>query len=235
MRLVIIETGEPPAGLLNSHGSYPAMFERMLRGRSPRFEFFTIPVFRSAKLPGLDAFDGALITGSPAGVYESHVWIKPLEDFIRLTAAAGKPQTGICFGHQIMAQALGGRVEKSARGWGIGVHRYELLDHTEWMRPEMSEVACVVSHQDQVTAAPPGARILAASEFNPIGVLSYAQGPAVSFQMHPEFEHDFASDLVRARRERLPRELTDRALETLRGRSDRGVIADWIVNFYLSR
>jgi len=234
VRIAIIETGAPPADLERRHGAYPAMMERMLAPSTPGVSFFSARVFDGAAPPPLSAFDALLITGSPAGVYEDHGWIAPLEDLIRASAAAGKKQVGICFGHQIMAQAFGGDVVKTDRGWGVGVHQYAVESAQEWMRPFQNRLACVVSHQDQVLRAPDGARRLAGSGFCPNGVLSYAQGPAISFQMHPEFDHAFAGDLLRAREGRISAGLIDEARASLSQPSDRHVIAKWIAAFYQS-
>lgn len=232
MRIAIIETGAPPDQLDGRHPTYPKMMERLLSPLAPHLSFTTWPTFRDGSLPSPADFDGMLIMGSPAGVYEDHSWIAPLEDLIRDAAAAGKPQVGICFGHQLMAQAFGGEVRKSDKGWGVGVHHYDVTADAEWMTPQQGKIACAVSHQDQVTLAPPGAKTLAASGFCEYGALSYAQGPAISFQMHPEFEHDYAADLIGIRRNRFGEALSEEGLATLKKRSDRGVIAQWIVNFF---
>jgi len=184
-------------------------------------------------MPKLAEFDGLLITGSPAGVYEEHDWIEPCAALVRETVKAGKPQVGICFGHQLMAQALGGRAEKSDRGWGVGVHDYKISGEADWMSPPSNRMACAVSHQDQVTAAPPGARILGGSDFCPIGVLEYAQGPAISFQPHPEFSHDYGETLLRFRKDRIPAERADPGIASYKNRSDRELMGKWIVNFFL--
>ncbi|MEQ8934607.1 MAG: type 1 glutamine amidotransferase, partial [Amphiplicatus sp.] len=116
MQIRILETGEPPETLKSRFGDYPSMFERLLSPFTDRFSFSTTAAHKGAAMPKLSEFDVLLITGSPAGVYEDHAWIAPLEDLIRASAAAGKKQVGICFGHQIMAQAFGGEVQKSDRG-----------------------------------------------------------------------------------------------------------------------
>lgn len=232
MHIAIIETGIPPEPLKDRHGDYPAMMARMLAPIAPGFRFSTARVCRGDPLPGVADFDGLLITGSAAGVYEEHAWIAPLEELVRDTAKAGKPQVGICFGHQLMAQAFGGKVEKSDKGWGVGVHRYRVNGRAEWMTPELSQIACTVSHQDQVVEAPSGAEVLAGSEFCPIGAIAYAQGRTISFQMHPEFEHAYASELLRLRADRIARPLVDQGLESLNQQSDRRRLAEWIVNFF---
>ena len=235
MHIAIIETGAPPEALLAKHPTYPAMMQRLIAPLAPHFSFSTHRVFDGGRVPRPGEFDGLVIMGSAAGVYEDHPWITPLEDLIRAAAAADKPQVGVCFGHQLMAQAFGGKVEKSDKGWGIGVHRYHVAGSEGWMKPAPTKIACAVSHQDQVIAPPPGARTLAASPFCPHAVLSYAQGPAISFQMHPEFDHQYAADLIGVRRNRYGEAMADAALSSLNERSDRDLLAQWMVNFFDSR
>lgn len=229
MKIAIIETGAPPQSLRAKHPGYPAMFERLLGPLAPRTSFSTLSV---DALPSISAFDGLLLTGSPAGVYEGHDWIAPLEALIRAAAEAKKPTVGVCFGHQIMAQAFGGEVRKSDKGWGVGLHDYEVFAPDPWMSPASSRIACVVSHQDQVLAPPKSARRLAGSAFCEYAILAYDHAPAISFQMHPEFDHAFAADLYRARQERIGETLAADALSSLRRRSDRELIGQWIANFY---
>ncbi len=233
MRLLILETGVAPSPLDKTYGSYGEMFERMLSSAG-EFHCTSFKIYEDAAPPPINEFDGLLITGSPAGVYEDRQWIPVSEDIVRNAAQMGKPQVGICFGHQLMAQAFGGRVEKSDKGWGVGVHRYDVLEGAHWMTPSLKEISCAVTHQDQVMEAPAGAKRLAGSDFCEYGALSYAQGPAISFQMHPEFGHDFAEDLLRSRLKRMPQETSEIALASLKGRSDRDAIARWIGEFFKS-
>lgn len=232
MHIRILETGAPPESLKSQFGDYRAMFERLLGPDGPDFSFSSSAAFEGAPPPPLAEFDGLLISGSPAGVYEGHAWIKPAEDLVRRAAAAGKPVVGICFGHQLMAQAFGGQVEKSHKGWGVGVHAYNVIGDAPWMAPRQLRVACMAFHQDQVVAPPEGAETIAASEFCPHAILKYAQGPAISFQSHPEFTHEYAEALLRMRRDRVPAERVEDALRSLDGRSDRGLMARWIDNFF---
>lgn len=235
MHILILETGEPPAPLNTRFSNYPAMFERILAPLSPHLTFSAIAAQKEPLPQQPDGFDGLLITGSPAGVYDGHDWIAESERFTRAAVEAGKPTVGICFGHQLLAQAFGGKVEKSERGWGVGVHNYELTGSADWMSEAPQRLSCVVSHQDQVIDTPEGARVLASSAFCPNAAIEYAQGPAISFQPHPEFPHEFAEALMLARRDRIPADRVETGLASLKTKSDRDLIGRWMTDFFLSR
>src|SRR5690242_8411872 len=127
MNLAILETGRPPGSLAEEFGDYPAMFTRML-GHGFKTESFDVS---AGHLPDRAAHHAYLITGSPAGVYDRLPWIEPLQQFIR--AVDGAKMVGICFGHQVMAEALGGHVEKSEKGWGAGLHTYTIVRSEPWI------------------------------------------------------------------------------------------------------
>ena len=119
MKLGILQTGLPPEELIEKHGTYADAFTRLLANRGFEFESWAV---LEGKLPdNPEDADGWLITGSKFGAYEEHQWIAPLEDFLRSTYQQSIPIVGICFGHQILAQALGGKVEKYSGGWSIAV------------------------------------------------------------------------------------------------------------------
>ena len=223
----ILETGVPPIALADRFGRYDAMVRRML-GEGLAFRTYAVA---AGELPGRpEDHDGYVITGSSAGVYDDLPWIAPLEGFIR--AAHGRAAlVGLCFGHQVMAEALGGRVEKSHKGWGLGLHEYDVAAVQPWM-DGTRRIAVAASHQDQVVAAPPGADVLCASAFTPNAGLAYAGGRAISFQFHPEFERGMAEALVELRRDRLPDPAeADRMLASLARPSDAARVAGWIRRF----
>lgn len=227
--VALIECGAPPATLIARHGDYPAMFRRLLG------EGFETRTFRAqaGELPDPRAFDAALITGSPSGVYDDDPWIGTLLDWIQ----RAKGQTGligVCFGHQAMAQALGGRVEKSDKGWGVGLHRYDVVSAEPWMTPARESVAIPVSHQDQVVGKPVDARVILRSAFTPFAGLAW-DADAVSLQGHPEFTPDFAGALADGRRGRIGDAIVDSALQSLTRPNDTGEVGQWLRGFAAGR
>lgn len=231
MRITILEAGRPPEPLRAEWPSYPAMFERLLAGHG--FTFEAVAAVDGAALPDPAACEGVLITGSPAGVYDGHGWIAPLEEFVRQAAAAGVAQVGICFGHQLMAQAFGGVVEKSGKGWGIGRHAYAVAATEPWMAPAAGAFSLAASHQDQVITPPPGARVLAHNPHTDYAALSYPEANAISFQGHPEMSAAFTKALIESRRgARIPEALADQAVESLRAPLDSALVAAWMAGFF---
>ncbi|MCI4644964.1 MAG: glutamine amidotransferase [Hyphomonadaceae bacterium] len=234
MKITIIETGRPMAPLRDRFPNYPAMFEALISCADDGFSYETVALLDGAPLPDPETLDAVLITGSPAGVYDPEPWMPMLMDFIRWCAAKSVPQVGICFGHQAMAQALGGQVVKSPKGWGLGRHTYDVAARQSWMGEEAPETfALAVSHQDQVIAPPPGAIVTAASDFCVFAGLAYAQGPAISFQGHPEFSDAFSAALYENRRhDPLTDDQVDTAVASLEQPEDNDLLAQWIAAFY---
>ena len=222
MKLAILETGVPPGDLGTNFGDYPAMFARLL---GDGFEIDTFDV-QAGMLPKANGHDAFLITGSPAGVYDPYPWIAPLMDFIRSADAA--KMFGVCFGHQVMAEALGGHVEKSEKGWGAGLQYYEVVDRQPWMNGEQT-IAIPASHQDQVIVQPPGTDITVRSEFTPYAGLAWSDRPAISFQFHPEFSPAFAKALIEQRYDRVNN--PDQAIASLDSPNDTAKVGAWIRNF----
>jgi GMP synthase-like glutamine amidotransferase len=222
MKLAILETGRPPAPLAEQFGDYPSMFERML-GSGFEIESFDVA---SGELPEPAAHSAYLITGSPAGVYEPLPWIAPLCEFIRSTDQA--KMVGICFGHQVMAEALGGKVEKSDKGWGAGLHRYSIVHREPWL-DGAAQIAIPASHQDQVVIQPPHTEIVARSSFTPYAGLAWTDRPAISFQFHPEFSPAFAKALIEKRYDVVPD--PDAAIASLDAPNDNERVAAWIRRF----
>ena len=219
MRIGILKCGQSPEIIRAELGDYDQMFERLLAGRGFDFDSYQV---EAMKFPD-DIHDagGWLLTGSRHGAYEDHAFIPPLEDFIRRAYAAGVPLVGICFGHQIIAQALGGKVEKYAGGWAIGPQDYDFGGQT---------VTLNAWHQDQVTTLPEGAEIVARNGFCENAALLYADR-AFTVQAHPEFRDDFIAGLIGHRGGSVPAELIEAARARM-GSADASTVADRIEAFF---
>jgi len=196
MKLTLLQIYETPFDLSDRYERYPPHFQDLFGKIRADFSYETIYVLDGDPLPNPAGLEGIIIMGSSFGVYDDPEWMEPLRDFIRKAYAANTPMLGICFGHQIMADALGGEVRKSDKGWGLGHHRYELTQKPDFMKDAPDVISLSASHQDQVITPPETATTFLASEFCPHGGLIYDNGKAMSLQAHPEFERDFSKDLL---------------------------------------
>jgi len=234
MKLTIIQAGEVPPPLRADFGSYPPMYMRMFDEAGFGFAYDTVPIHDGAEFPDPEKLEAIVITGSSAGVYEDHAWLSPLRAFIRGAYAANTPMLGICFGHQIMADALGGDVRKSEKGWGLGRHTYNVKDRPAFLATDLPALSIACSHQDQVIVPPREAEVYLASDFTPNAGLAYRNGRALSMQPHPEFLDDYVLALAELRRGRAPDEVVDKAVASMASPSHSKDMAVWLGNF-LSR
>jgi GMP synthase-like glutamine amidotransferase len=229
MKLGILKTGRPPKPAIARFGTYPDMFMELLRRDAYAWRTYDVD---GGELPTSPTeCDGYIITGSSAGVYDPEPWIAPAMDFLR--AAKGQAAlVGVCFGHQLMAQAFGGQVVKSPKGWGVGEHVYELMRPEPWIGEAVLRVRLPASHQDQVVEKPPGAEVVFASEFTPYAALAWPQARAISMQPHPEFDPAYAMSLIEHRRGgTYPDAQADAAIASYSGADDRMRVGGWIKTF----
>lgn len=181
--------------------------------------------------PAVDACNAYLITGSPKGVYDDEPWIAQLGDFIRAAYVARRKLVGICFGHQMLAQALGGHAAKSEKGWGVGLHQVEIRQFQPWMEPALSRGAFYYCHQDQVMQLPVEAELVAGNNFCPNGMFVIGE-QVLGLQAHPEFSEGVVVKAIDWVTETATDVNIAEAKATLsKGQPDNAIMAQWIVNF----
>lgn len=220
MKIGILQTGHAPEEVLGTIGDYDAMFRRLLDGNG--FDFVTFNVVDMEFPPDATACDGWIVTGSKHGAYEDHPFIPPLEALIREIYAADRPMLGICFGHQIIAQTMGGKVEKFKGGWIVGRRDYAYRGQS---------LALNAWHQDQVVVAPPQAEIIGTSEASDHAALVY--GDRIwTIQPHPEFGADMVDALATHRGPGVvPEPLLEAARDALNTPTQQNIIAADMVAF----
>ena len=199
--LLVADTVDKP--FKDRFGDYSDMIRKMFaRAGVNRYEFKSYEVFRQEYPENIDECEAFVISGSRLSCYDKVPWIERLLDYVLTLHRHRKKTVGICFGHQCMATALGGRVEKSHRGWGVGVHKYDILDRKAFPTLDGSPVQLQCSHQDQVVKIPTGAERILESEFCPNAGMR-VENHFISIQPHPEFCSDFAEYLLRSREDEL--------------------------------
>ena len=198
MKIGILEAGHPPDSLRKDFGSYGEMFIALLDGYNFSFQLYDV---ENMKFPNsINEADGWLITGSKHGVYEAHQFIKPLEIFIQKIYAKNIPLVGICFGHQLIIQAVNGLVEKYSEGWSTGIKPVKFNIRKPWLPKFHDQIRLISFHQDQVIKIPNFVEHLAETDFCKYYALSI-DDYIFTIQGHPEFSNTYALDLLEIKRE----------------------------------
>ncbi|GGM16186.1 amidotransferase [Pseudomonas asuensis] len=230
VRICILETDILVPELAELYEGYGAMFIRLF-AQVPEPVECTVFNVVEGDYPSDDMqFDAYLVTGSKADSFADDPWILRLKTYVQERYARGDKLLGICFGHQLLALALGGIAERAKTGWGLGVQRFEVAQGFSWQNPPLQEVTLIVSHQDQVTALPPTAQCLAYSRYCPNA--AFVVGDQVlCFQGHPEFVADYANRLLIRRQSAFSAEQYETAVASLEQPHQGELIAQWMVNF----
>ncbi len=233
--IAILATDEVREEYIDRHGDYPDMFRTLLeRAAADR----PVPIdlklttydARISDFPEPEAHPAYLITGSKLSVYDDEAWIGVLVEFLEEVLRVGGKVVGICFGHQLMAHFFGGRTEPAARGWAVGVQENRTVSREHWMGDGDDRLNLLASHKDQVSQMPDGAKLIATSDFCPVG--GFVIGDKVlTLQGHPEFEKAYSRDLMVMRRETIGEEVFELGVASLERETDDDKVGHWIIDF----
>jgi GMP synthase-like glutamine amidotransferase len=215
-------------------GDYREMFAALFHRHAPQITLPHFDVCNGEFPSSLDSCDAYLATGSRFSAYEDVDWIHELKNFVRRIHETKKPFVGVCFGHQIMAEALGGKVTRADVGWGVGVHSVEVIRPESWMRPEQSSCGLQYMHQDQVERMPEDGVVIGRSDHCPVAMFRVGDS-MLGIQAHPEFPKAYSKALLSDRIERIGAERANTALTSLDQPTDESVAAKWIVEFLEGR
>jgi GMP synthase-like glutamine amidotransferase len=231
LRIGLLMVGHVDAKSVHVAGDYPELFAHLLRDQDLELARYDLDEGRFPD--SVDECDGWLCGPSRSSAYDPLPWRSDAEELLRRIVATERPYVGICFGHQLLAQALGAPVERAPDGWQVGVHDYALVGHHAWMDPAPASIALIASHQDQVTALPDGATLLAREADGGCPVAGFTVGArAWTLQPHPEFVPALADHLLAGRVDLIGAERVATARETLSRPGDQPTVARWTGRFF---
>ncbi len=244
-RIAILLTNDDDSAFARAFPNDGEKVAQLLQPLRPRWQFSVVRVIDGELPASVDAFDGYVITGSPASVNDNALpWLAGLLDFIRRLHATQRPTIGLCFGHQAIARALGGQVQRNPQGWCLGLHTTRWSQSLPWMTPQQPSMSLLAAHNEQVTQVPPGAQVLSGSAFSRVGAFALGRH-IVTTQYHPEMSPRFMQALLRhldplaARGEVIDAATLNAAHASLAGidpvqerpLDDARVLAQWMVQF----
>lgn len=227
-RVGLLLVGHIDAGSLHIGGDYPELYADILAPHN--IELTTYRCDEGQMPSSLSEQDAWLCSPSRLSVYDDIDWLRDVEQLLRDMVATETPYVGICFGHQLMAQALGAAVAKADYGWGIGAKHYDIVDQQPWM-DSSDQIVLAASHQDQVQSLPNGARLLATADYCPVGGMLIGER-AWTLQVHPEFSPALADSLLATRLALFGETKANAARDTLSEPLQQDRIAGWISNFF---
>lgn len=195
---VVLVAGEPIPRVRAVRGSYADMIRAA--GREPSSAgWLDVDLRDGSPLPDRGAIAGVVVTGSSASVTERAPWMLRVEEYLRGLVERRVPTFGICFGHQLLGQALGGEVVKNPRGREIGTVELDVVGEDPLLDDAPAHFSVNATHVDTVGTLPPGARLLARTEREPHAMVRFGEA-AWGVQFHPEMDADVVRNYLSERR-----------------------------------
>lgn len=235
MRIGILQCDDVRSSLSPEFGEYPDMIAACLSQQHESFEFHTYPAHHGVLPESIEECDAYILTGSRHSVFDTDVlWVNGLTNFVVQLNKAEIKTIGICFGHQLIAEVMGGKVERADCGWLVGVHKTLVSQPKSYMKPSQSSFNVAMMCEDQVQKISKEATILASSKQCEYAMLQYGDH-MLSIQGHPEFSQGFAKSLLNIRQEELPSKRYQRGSESFsKHRLDSDLVFSWFAHFLLS-
>ena len=231
LRLGLLRCDDPAPELRSICGTYSDMFAEVIARVDPSVQMDTFSLPDDEWPDNLDAYDGWMTTGTRASVCDDAAWISRFADFVRQLHAERRKMFGVCFGHQMIAHALGGTVQRASHGWTVGVNVWKIHERRPWMDPPADEIRLIHSHQDQVLTLPPDGVVLAGADRCPIAMLAVGEH-LVGLQGHPEFQPEFVGPLYESRTELLGADAVAEAQASLSAPCNQELVAGWMLRFF---
>ncbi|MEZ8143305.1 glutamine amidotransferase [Enterovibrio sp. FF113] len=225
MKLGILLCDDHYPESIPTYGHYDDAFKRLFQDSAIN-SYSTFRCFEEEYPNSPDDCDIWLVTGSKWGVYDPDSWIKAVSEFVRRCDEAKRPLLGVCFGHQLIHQALGGRADKSNKGWGMGVYPIESMNRDQGSMSSLpTALNLIACHQDQVQSPAPDFSVIAGSTFCPFAITA-KENHILTMQCHPEFTPDFLIQLVERLREKAGDKVVDNAIRSIKehGGGDRDYV-----------
>lgn len=234
MKIGLLKCDTVKDELLHIAGDCSDFFATLFTRCAPDLSLRVYDIQHGIYPDSLDECDGYMTTGSASSVYDDEPWIHSFRDYVRELYESNTKLVGICFGHQMIADALGGKCEKASSGWSVGIKTVRIISRKTWMKPELDSYNLIVSHLDQVSCLPTGGEVLGTNEQCPNAMFAVGDH-FLGIQGHPEFPTPYADALMLSRLERIGQPVVDEARESLSKEVHADILTAWIENFFRMR
>ena len=226
MKLALLNCDIVKPELRHIAGLYPDMFHQVARDMI--FDVFNI--YENHFPKNVKDYDGYFVNGSSKSVYDDIPWIGRLKDFVQTIYKVNLRFAGICFGHQMLAEALGGKVNRAPSGWCVGAHEFEVIQQEDWMQPFQSNFRVLMTCHDQILELPENSTVLAKSSKCPVGLYRVGEN-MLGIQGHPDFPRSYLTELMKGRVELLGRKTFESGIRSMQQEIDSQVLFDWLRGF----